>query len=541
MQRRHFLARLAGASGLALATKALPVLAGEEMKGMHGMDMSNMGMNGMHKMRAMQAEAAPGARLAAVTGIPAGRPFTGPAPLRNEAAEPGKFKATLVAAPTRVELIPGVPTQAWTYNGLLPGPLIELRAGDDVEITLKNQLDQPTTIHWHGLPVPPDQDGNPGNAVGPGTSRVYRFKLPETTEGLYWYHPHPHGLSAEQVYRGLAGPIVIRRKDDPLAAVPERILAITDLRLMADGVIPPSGMMDNMNGREGQFALVNGQNRPALAFDAGGRERWRILNATNARYLRLTLPGHTFTLVGTDGGLIERPRPGPREILVAPAQRVDVLVTAAGRHAARLMAAPYDRGKMGGTGPTPSATLLDVDFSDVRRGARTPVPSRLREFPALPAPTARKRVVMSESMDMGAMTMGMTGMGMMGMGGMPGTHAPAPGNHSAMQFLLNGKTFDMHRTDLTSKAGAWEDWEIVNDSDMDHPFHVHGTQFTVLERASGGRTHQAPFRAWHDTVNVKPRETVRIRIMQPMAGIRMYHCHILEHEDLGMMGRLDVT
>lgn len=513
MKRRKFLTHMASAGGLAVAAKASPTWAQE-------------GMGSMHDMMSMMGHDDVGTSLAPHDAIPMGRPFCAPDRLKNEAAAAGKFKATLVAAPTRVALMPGTATQAWSYNGHMPGPLIDLEAGDEIEITLENRLAQPTTIHWHGLPVPPDQDGNPSAAVAPGGTRVYRFRIPDTTEGLYWYHPHPHGLTSVQVYRGLAGPIRVRSKNDPLAGIPERVLSISDLRLTQDGKIPDDTMMDWMNGRVGQFALVNGMNRPTLPFHAGGQERWHILNATNGRYLRLTLPGHRFTLLGTDGGRIEQARPGLREILLAPAQRVELLVTATGEQHARLVTAPYDRGKMGGAPMTPAMNLMDVDFSQARSNVPTALPQPLRAFPPLPQATARKRVVMSESMPMGMAAK---------------EHHSGMMDGPKMKFLLNGKSFDMHRIDLRSRVGAWEDWEIVNDSDMDHPFHVHGTQFAVLERVLGGHKRTEPFRAWYDTVNLRPQEIVRIRIMQSRKGIRMYHCHILEHEDLGMMGRLQVS
>ncbi|HEX7387226.1 MAG TPA: multicopper oxidase family protein [Castellaniella sp.] len=492
----------------------------------------------------MHATAAQGGQLAPSDAIPSGRPFVPPATLKNEATQPGSFKATLVATSAKVELIPGVATQAWVYNGQLPGPMIELQAGDQVEITLENHLPEPTSIHWHGLPVPPDQDGNPSAAVAPGESRAYHFRIPEDVEGLYWYHPHPHGQSSEQVYRGLAGAIRVHAKHDALPPIPERVLTLTDLRLTADGTIPEDDMMDWMNGREGQFVLVNGLNRPGLRFDTAGYERWHVLNATNARYLQLALPGHTFTLLGTDGGRIEQAQSGLPEVLLAPAQRVELLIDATGRPGSTFMAKAYARGKMGGAGEAPTVPLMQVDFSAVHNQQPVSLPQTLRPFQSLPQASAQKRVVMSEGMSMGhgmaaghAMG-GMMAAGTMGMmheGGMPG------GRPSMMQFMLNGKTFDMRRTDLTSSAGAWEDWEIANDSDMDHPFHIHGTQFAVLERTINGHTAQEPFRAWYDTVNLKPQETVRIRVMQSSKGIRMFHCHILEHEDLGMMGRLEVT
>src|ERR1700675_2806744 len=148
-----------------------------------------------------------------------------------------------------------------TTQGPVVGPLIDVREGDTVEIRFVNRLPQPSTIHWHGLPVPPGQDGNPSDALAPGATRVYRFTLPSGSAGTYWYHPHPHMKTAEQVFRGLAGPIVVRSADDPLAAWPERHLFLSDLRLASDGSIPANDMMDWMNGREGQFVLVNGARR----------------------------------------------------------------------------------------------------------------------------------------------------------------------------------------------------------------------------------------------------------------------------------------
>lgn len=543
MRRREFLMSSAGMAGLTLVGGAPAVF---------GMEAASHGHSHAQMQHGASDMASQGGPLASTEAIPTGRPFAAPAILKNEAARPGSFKATLKAVPARLELIPGTGTQAWTYNGQLPGPTIELQAGDEVEIAFENHLPEPTTIHWHGLPVPPDQDGNPSAAVAPGESRLYRFKIPDDVEGLYWYHPHPHNQASRQVGRGLTGTIRVHAGRDALSDIPERILAVTDLRLTADGAIPDNDMMDWMNGREGQFALVNGLNRPTLHFDAGGRERWHILNATNARYLRLALPGHDLTLLGTDGGRIGQAQTGLPEILVAPAQRVEVLVTAAAGRSGTLMAKAYARGKMGAAAETRATSLMQVDFSAVRQRQPVALPQPLRPFQPLPEAIAQKRVVMSEGMSMGHGSHGMqAGQGMDGMmsaGAMNMMHMDkmnmggmANGRPSMMQFMLNGKTFDMNRVDLSSAAGAWEDWEIVNDSDMDHPFHIHGTQFAVLDRTLGGRTTREPFRAWHDTVNLRSQETVRIRVMQPLKGTRMFHCHILEHEDLGMMGRLEVT
>lgn len=500
MKRRTFLATLGSLPVIGLnmdwataATGAPPV-----------MNMMNMGASAPIKLAAMEA-------------LGAGAAINDIVKLANTSGQPGLFRATLIAAPVNVPLLPGAATEFWAYNGSLPGPLIEVTEGDTVEILFENRLPQATTVHWHGLPVPPEQDGNPHDAVPPGGKRLYRFTLPVGSAGTYWYHPHPHGSTPEQVYRGLAGAFIVRAKADPLQDIPERLLVISDLKLGADGRIAPNDADDEMNGREGQFALVNAQRQPMLQFDRSGRERWRIWNANSARYLRLVLPGAGVTLVGTDGGLLERPVSVLTELLLAPAQRVEIIVDAgSNRGRVELVAAPYNRGKMGAVSAEKALSLLTVDFGKVEGGALKPLPERLGQIDDLGSPKAQKRVVFSEQMSM------------------------ASGRHE-MKFLVNGKQFDMQRIDLVSRLNQVELWEIVNDSDMDHPFHIHGTQFQVIEREFNGKVTPEPYRAWRDTVNLKSQETVRIKLVQHFKGIRMFHCHILEHEGAGMMGQLKVV
>jgi bilirubin oxidase len=345
--------------------------------------------------------------------------------------------------------------------------------------------------------------------------------LPVGSAGTYWYHPHPHMHTAEQVFRGMAGLFVVRSRTDPVpTGIEEKLLVISDLRLASDGSIPADTPMDWQNGREGNYVLVNGQYRPTLAINPGQSQRWRILNATNARYLRLALDQHTFTLIGTDGGLLDAPLPGLSEILLAPAQRVEVIVTAgltAGA-AAVLQSLPYERGTMGMMGSGSSTIpLLTLNYS---RTAALPValPTALRPIASLGTPAAYKHLVLSSGM----------GMGMMGGGGM-------------MRFLIDGKTFDPARIDLTSRVNQVEQWTVENRSSMDHPFHLHGTQFQVVSRTRGGATILEPTLAWRDVVNVAAFESVVFKVVQSQLGKRMYHCHILEHEDQGMMGMLDVV
>ena len=457
-----------------------------------------------------------------VTGLTKGQPLAELPRLANTSATAGAFEATLVAERTNVALLPDTTTEFWSYNSEVPGPLIDVFEGDTARIRLENRLPQETTVHWHGLPVPPEQDGNPMDPIAPGSSRTYEFTLPVGSAGTYWYHPHTHEHTAEQVFRGMAGLFIVRSRTDPVpAGIEEKLLVISDLRLASDGSIPANTAMDWQNGREGNYLLVNGQYQPTLGINPGQSQRWRILNATNSRYLRLSLDQHSFTLIGTDGGLLAAPVPGVAEILLAPAQRVEVIVTAgltAGA-SATLRSLPYDRGSMGmgmmGSGAS-TIPLLSVRYS---QSAVLPVamPTALRPLAPLGAPVAYKHLVLSSGI----------GMGMMSAGGM-------------MQFLIDGRSFDPTRVDLTSRVDQVEQWTVENRSSMDHPFHLHGTQFQVVSRARGGATIPEPTLAWRDVVNVAAFESVVFKVEQSQLGQRMYHCHILEHEDQGMMGVLEV-
>ncbi|WP_047237647.1 multicopper oxidase family protein [Chromobacterium subtsugae] len=424
----------------------------------------------------------------------------------------GALSGCLTAAALNLPLLPGkAATAFWAYNDSVPGPAIELYEGDALHLRFDNRLPQATTVHWHGLPIPADQDGNPHDPVAPGQTRDYRFALPPGCAGTYWYHPHPHGHTAEQVYRGLAGVLVVKRRDDPLAHLPERWLVLSDLKLDEQGQIAANSEADQMDGREGQFVLVNGAWQPKLTLGVGERQRWRVWNATSARVLKLALPAHEVWLVGTDGGLIEKPL-RIDSLLLPPGARAELAVTgrfAAGKPAG-LLALPYARGKMMGPEQDKVLPLLDVEAGPAV--AKAALPSRLRTIAPLPKPAVRRRVAFSEDM----------------------------ANPAAM-FLINGKTFDMDRMDFTGKVGAVEEWEIDNQADMDHPFHLHGTQFQVTERHDGKGWRREPYLAWRDVVNVPPEQKVRLRFRQDLPGPRMFHCHILEHEDAGMMGMLDVS
>jgi bilirubin oxidase len=517
MKRRHFILSMlsAGLAGSLRSTKD-----------------SRAAMTTMGGMSETPAVGSTGQAMPAT--IRAGQPLRALPKLVNQSKTPGVFEASLTAAPARLDVGAGQQTEFWAYNGMIPGPLIEATEGDRVRILFENRIPgQVSTIHWHGMPVPAAQDGNPGSPVASGSGRVYEFILPADSAGAYWYHPHPHRISAEQVYRGLAGAFIVNPKSDPLPRDIHHITAfISDLRLSAAGAIPADDMADLLNGREGNHLLVNGQQNPVLTVAPGSTCRFRLFNATNARFLRLAFEDHEMTLIGTDGGYVETPVLGLREVLLSPAERADVIVTfrrRSGRTVA-LQTLPYERGWMGGgKPPAQTLSLLTVRLTGVPVKA-VALPTKLRKIEELGTPGATKRVEFGEQKTMG------DGMSMSG-GGMDPNK---PGRGMGAQFLINGKAFEIGRVDLTSKAGQVELWEVANPTDMDHPFHLHGTQFQVTERERNGSRTKAPYLAWKDTVDTVSGETVRFKVRQDMKGLRVYHCHILEHEDQGMMGVLDV-
>ena len=477
------------------------------------------GMKGMDATPSVEDPGMQGDVALRIKALPEGEPLGPLSRLANTSTINGRFEAAISAQPATVEFVPGKKTEILGYNSLTPGPVIEVTEGDSVKISFTNRIPaRESTIHWHGLPVPASQDGNPMNPVASGETRIYEFTLPADSAGSFWYHPHPRENTAQQVYEGLAAPFIVKPKNDPLPAeLADTTLFITTLSLLESGVIAPNTMMDWMNGREGDHILINGRKMPVLSVAPGSSRRFRLYNATNGRYMRLAFEDHGMTLIGTDGGLLQRPVPGVAHILLAPAERVEVVVDfreSTGRIVLQDLA--YERGWMGPGRPTATTrALMTIEIAGVPQKP-IPLPGTLRSIEALGTPVATKRLVFGEKMSMTA-------------GGM------------AMSFLINDQTFDTKRVNLTSRVSEVELWEIVNPTDMDHPLHIHGTQFQVLDRESLGLKTPEPILSWKDTVNVVRGETVRLKVRHEMPGLRMYHCHILEHEQLGMMGVLKVT
>ena len=419
------------------------------------------------------------------------------------AADRSVVEVDLEAGEIDWEFVPGRATRAWGFNGQVPGPTIEARVGDVLEVRLTNRLPEPTVIHWHGLRVPAAMDGTDmvQRPIEPGATFTYRFTLPDA--GTFWYHPHMN--ETVQLERGLYGAIVVRGEGEPRLDA-ERVLVLDDVALDRHGQIkPPGWWIEHHDGRQGGIRLVNGKKEPELTIAAGQIERWRIVNASSARYIRLSIGGRPFTIIGTDGGLIDRPVT-VTEVLLTPADRVElavgpfaegeVLSVDALRYERRTMARPHDE-----------------RFATLRVGPAAPsraaIPSRLRDIePLVTGPVTPTREV----------HLGIR-----------------PSLKHGVDFLVNK---EQHHRDEPVKVGQLQVWDVVNDTLMDHPFHLHGFFFQVLE-VDG---EPPAYRSWEDTVNVPPKARVRIAWMpDARPGEWMYHCHILEHHESGMMGHFEVV
>lgn len=441
--------------------------------------------------------------------------WTGPiAPdaVANESKEAGVVQVTLEAAPSDVEIVAGQTVRLWTYNGLLPGPRIEARVGDLIRVHFKNSLPEATTIHWHGLRVPAEMDGVPvaQTPIEPGGEFTYEFKAEDA--GTFWYHPHVR--SDEQVERGLYGSIVVRDDAEP-ETNSETTIVLDDVLLGEDWQLATFSERHAMVGRQGNVILVNGHATPEATLAPGGLHRMRFVNAANARYYRLSL-GEDFWVLGFDGAKLERPV-RVSETLLVPGARVDV-VFAGQRDGERLAwrTLSYERGHE--TGSTADAKLFDVTFAGETRETAS-LPDTFAELPVLAEPTATKLLALEES------------------AAAAGPHAGhGGGGDAAPVFSINGKVFPDFQP-LRAVLGTTEEWKVSNTTEMDHPFHLHGFRFEVTDVDGAA----PPFRALQDTVNIGAMQTVTLRVpLEGHPGTWMFHCHILEHAERGMMGQVDV-
>jgi FtsP/CotA-like multicopper oxidase with cupredoxin domain len=389
------------------------------------------------------------------------------------------------------EYAPGRSIRGFGFNGQVPGPLIEADVGDTVEVRLTNHLPQATTIHWHGVRVPAEMDGTEAvqPAVEPGGQFEYRFVVPDA--GTFWYHSHAN--ETEQLERGLYGALIVRGPDEPRLDG-EQVLLLDDLKLDADGEVAPFGdEHEHHAGREGDVRLLNGRKEPEIDIAGGTIERWRIVNTANTRFIRLSIGGRPFSIIGTDGGLLPAPLRAS-EALITPGERVDLAVGPfdGGEHL-EIEALPYDRGK---------GESARERFATLRVGAgarsRASVPRTLRPIDPLVNRDAE------------------------------------PNRTISLKALMHE---GHHQRAAPVRVGELQIWDLVNETGQDHPFHLHGFFFQIVDENG----QPPPVLSWKDTVNVPRKGQTRIAWRpDDRPGEWMYHCHILEHHAMGMMAHFAV-
>ena len=416
----------------------------------------------------------------------------------------GSLAVTLVAQEGKIH-IGDLTVDGATYNGLYQGPVIRVRPGDLLTIRLINHLSQPTNLHFHGMRSSPLGNGdNVHLSVAPGERFTYQLRIPATQPpGLYWYHSHIHGMSEEQVMHGLTGALIVEGLEPP--GLTERLFVLKDMEFDDD-----TGDDQIDNQLHSLIQTINGGLDAQETMRPGETQFWRFTNQSANRAVHIALEGHRFKVVAEDG----EPVIGDRYETVlnmAPAKRLEVLVGAGAPGQYALLA----KGAMTGTGNDrkPDRVIGHLQVAGETLAATTP-PAMLPPPPDLrPARIDAERTVVFTS-----------------------TKSLNP---QRQHFYVNGREFDLRRVDISVPLGNVEEWTIRNDSDDMHAFHIHQMAFQLTE-INGA---PVPFTGRVDTVTIPERGEVKIRLPftdRLMLGTFVFHCHVLKHEDKGMMAQVEV-
>ncbi len=418
-----------------------------------------------------------------------------------------------------------------TYNGSYPAPTIRVKSGDILRLRFKNNIPSSigsnilgkdmgiTNLHTHGWHVSPV--GNSDNIfleINSGEIFDYEYDLSKQWGGMMgFYHPHKHGTVAEQMWRGLCGGALIVEDDvNDLKDFEEKILILSDVSI--SGGEPTSwSRMDYMRIL-GDTVMVNGQVNPVMEVRSGEVQRWRIVNASVYRIYRLSLENHSFYLVGTESGLLDKPVK-LNEIILSPGERIDILVKFDQPQGSyKFVSKPvFD---------SSSADILTVIY--VGTAANQSIPSTIQSDVAQEVKNLRQNIDISSLRQVNMRLHFVGGGGGMGSGGM------------GMKGAINGGVFGENTYILESDVGTYEVWTITNQTGMPHPFHQHVDNVVVLE-ISGGYSEYAnlytTINAYKDTVIVPPHSYIKLLVpVKDYTGDTVFHCHILGHEDIGMMG-----
>ncbi|AKU91980.1 multicopper oxidase family protein [Vulgatibacter incomptus] len=426
--------------------------------------------------------------------------------LERKPASTGRIRELdLVAAPTNLALLDGRSLDVWAYNGQLPGPTIRVMVGDTLRVRFLNRLPQPSTIHWHGIRLPNGMDGVPGVTqppIPPGGSFVYEFVARDP--GTFWYHPHIRG--SEQLERGLYGMLIVEEAEAP----PEReiLWVLDDWRLDETGQIDPRFVTRGdlaHDGRWGTVITVNGDVAPDLVLGEGERVRLRILNAANGRVFRPDFGAFDARVIAFDGLATARPLPAD-DLVLAPGNRVDLDLVASSRQGDRIRV--MDR-----------FTRRENHLATIRVGpSLAPIVVRRPNPGFVPTWSGAEAIAPDVTFRLNAKLGGPFGVQWMI-------------NDHPMHHDDQSPISEWHEPPYRLRRGKWTKLRFVNESARLHPMHLHGQFFKVVAR--DGRPVDEEH--WRDTVLVGPRETVDVGLVPTEPGSWMLHCHIMEHQDAGMM------
>ncbi len=417
----------------------------------------------------------------------------------------------------------------YTSNGLL-GPTITTASGQAINISLVNNLAEKTNIHWHGLKVPAEMDGHPEDTIDIGGSFNYKFKVNQRA-GLYWYHPHPDMLTGKQVFQGLAGLFIVKDSEELFLKLPsgnrELPLVVQDKRIAAGSFAYAPDMMEQMTGLMGEYVLVNGIYSPVKMVETA-KYRVRILNGSNARIYNFALStGASFTLIGSDGGLLATPNI-VSSLMVGPGERADVIIDfsdASLNSEVFLISTLFEGGAAQGKQEF-KVLKFKVDTKTVDTFS---LPTQLSTISKLTEDLAVNHRTFDIQNTMANHS--------------TGAHGAMAEESDTMKHMINMQEYDANRIDALIKSGAIEIWTFDNTKGEEpHPMHLHGVQFQILSR-TGGRNVVTPLESgWKDTALVMPGETVKIIVpFGDSLGKFVFHCHNLEHEDTGMMGQFQIN
>ncbi|RZF25003.1 multicopper oxidase CueO [Paraburkholderia sp. UYCP14C] len=452
-------------------------------------------------------------------------------------------------------------TATWGFNGALLGPALRLKRGSGTTILVHNRLPEAVAVHWHGVEVPGTADGGPQAPIDPGNTGMAQFVVDQPA-ATCWFHPHTHHVSGHQVAMGLAGLIVIEDAESRALNVPKKWgvddipVVLQDKRINSKGQIDYK--LDVMSAAVGWFGnvmLTNGVVYPKHVAPRGWL-RFRFLNGCNARSLRLAISDRrSMYVIGSDGGFLGEPVK-VAELPILMGERFEVLVDATDGRPFDIVTLPVRQ--MGMVLAPFDKELPVVRIEAVTELGAGRLPDKLVAIPGIPSTEQMSQRTLQLSMDPNLDMLGMDalmerygeqamagidmaghGMAMHDMGDMPS--AKDINLHSAN--FINGQSFDMRKPMFDVKRGQYERWIISAEGDaMLHPFHIHGTQFrTISENGKPPADHR---RGWKDTVNVEgARSEVLVRFNQlaPPGRAYMAHCHLLEHEDTGMMTSFTVS